>query len=30
VHNLLENFNRMSSIHRLKYYPWKYCVFDFF
>jgi hypothetical protein len=21
VHNLLENFNRMSSIHRLKYYP---------
>ena len=21
VHNLLENFNRISSIHRLKYYP---------
>ena len=21
VHNLLENFNKMSSIHRLKYYP---------
>ena len=30
VHNLLENFNIMSSIHRLKYYPWKKYAFTFF